>query len=319
MRPTTREVIRGNRSPRWVLQVQSDLHHRVQHSVKLLRPIPRDAIGGKRNPHRVRQIRGHLHHESIDCRKWRLDGDPFCCGTTRECRPPTRPAIDVVNGGIKDTFKHAQALGGCVAQEVNAGESIAPPERLVANGFEAAGEGHARQPTAPIERTVPDGGEATGEGNARQSTAPRERIGADGSNVVGDRHARQSSAPPERTVPDGGDAAGEGHARQTSGLIERIVGDGGDAAGNSVITRFPWGIIEQRGLCFVKQNSADAAINAVCGIHSETRQSTAPIERTFADGGDAAGEGHARQFSAIPERIVAEGGDWQPVDRAWDS
>ena len=169
LRPTTREVIRGNRSPARVLQVHSDLHDRGSHAVELFQTAIREAIGGNRSPARVLDKGGYLHHESVDCRNgwnWRLDGDPFCCGTTRKCRPPTRLPIDVVNGGTKDTSKHAIALGGCVAQEVNAGESIAPHKRFATDECDATGDGNTCQPTAPIERSFADGGEATGEGNA---------------------------------------------------------------------------------------------------------------------------------------------------------
>ena len=39
------------------------------------------------------------------------------------------------------------------------------------------------------------------------------------------------------------------------------------------------------------------------------RQSTAPLERHVADGSDTAGEGHTRQSTAITERTFADGGD----------
>ena len=55
------------------------------------------------------------------------------------------------------------------------------------------------------ERIVADGGDAAGEGHVRQTTAPLERTVADGSYAVGDRHARQTSAITERPVADGGD------------------------------------------------------------------------------------------------------------------
>ena len=48
------------------------------------------------------------------------------------------------------------------------------------------------------------------------------------------------------------------------------------------------------------------------------RQTSAPIERPVADVGEAAGEGHARQTIAIIERLVADGGDREVIDGGWD-
>ena len=42
------------------------------------------------------------------------------------------------------------------------------------------------------------------------------------------------------------------------------------------------------------------------------------MERPFADGGDAAGEGDARQTSALIERPVADGGDREVINGGWD-
>ena len=56
-----------------------------------------------------------------------------------------------------------------------------------------------------MERIVADGGDAAGEGHARQSTAPIERPNADLGDAIGDRDARQSTARFERIVADGGD------------------------------------------------------------------------------------------------------------------
>ena len=53
-------------------------------------------------------------------------------------------------------------------------------ERIVADGGDAAGEGHARQTSAIIERPVADGGDAVGDRDARQSTTASERRVADG-------------------------------------------------------------------------------------------------------------------------------------------
>ena len=197
----------------------------------------------------------------------------------RQSRAPLERTVAYVGdaageGHARQTTAPRERLdadGGDAAGEGHARQSSAPLERPFADGGDAAGEGHARQSTAPRERRFADGGEAAGEGHARQTFAPRERIGADGGDAAGNDHARQTSAPPERIGADGGDAAGDGHARQSFATEERIFADGSDAAGDGVIARFSGGIIEKRCLCFVKQNSADAAINAVCGIHSETR------------------------------------------------
>ena len=42
------------------------------------------------------------------------------------------------------------------------------------------------------------------------------------------------------------------------------------------------------------------------------------MERPVADGGDAAGEGHARQTTAPIERPFADGGDREVIDGGWD-
>ena len=42
------------------------------------------------------------------------------------------------------------------------------------------------------------------------------------------------------------------------------------------------------------------------------------MERPVADGGDAAGEGDARQTSAPLERTFADGGDREVIDGGWD-
>ena len=63
-------------------------------------------------------------------------------------------------------------------------------------------------------------------------------------------------------------------------------------------------------------------IDGCCSIHERlgsdarriphevnARQTTAPVERRLADGGDAPGESHARQTFALRERSHADGGD----------
>ena len=144
------------------------------------------------------------------------------------------------------------------------------------------------------ERIVSGGRCIPPEKHARQTSALPERINADGGEAAGEGHARQTFAPIERPVADGGEAVGEGHARQAFALRERPVEDGGDAVGDVVIARFRGGIIEKRGLRVVEQYPVVAAKSTVSDIHRETRHASAPRERLVADGGDAAGEGHAR-------------------------
>ena len=78
-------------------------------------------------------------------------------------------------------MEHVGAESRRIPHEANALQSSATPERPVADGGDAAGEGHGRQSSAPPERQFADGGDATGEGHGRQSTAMIERQFADGS------------------------------------------------------------------------------------------------------------------------------------------
>ena len=86
----------------------------------------------------------------------------------------------MVNGDVKGILKKVRAGARCISHKVTARQTTALFERPLADGGDAAGEGHARQTTAPFERKVADLGDAAGEGHARQTTAPIERRGADG-------------------------------------------------------------------------------------------------------------------------------------------
>ena len=78
-------------------------------------------------------------------------------------------------------MEHVGAESRRIPHEANALQSSATPERPVADGGDAVGEGYARQTSAPPEGQFADGGDAAGEGHGRQSTAMIERQFADGS------------------------------------------------------------------------------------------------------------------------------------------
>ena len=151
----------------------------------------------------------------------------------------------------------------------------------------------------------------------------------DGRHAVRDRHTRQPASEFKRPFVDGGDRKivngvwdeqradgfridARDHDFAASACVGEEAGSrsskpSGRTAGEAVApTRFGGHVVDSSFVSIVEH----IASGSRCISHGvNARQTTAPIERPVAYGGDAAGEDHARQSTALTERTLADGGE----------